>query len=208
MRYPTSLLSGLFAMLLMPACSPQPADIKLSDLKSVCDYTDAMASLLDQYHKLRDDRSWWQLTYSEQLRINELMGKCVDIKQARDAKYTYAEKNECESRHRVEDMYNRTGETGIPGYRIIETDIEGYEIYFSGKGDNEPSHIFLFKDGGFAKFWLEPVEFASYDRTSQEETSWTSADTKMKAEDVRRAKELVEANKRRLILIWDEYFGR
>ena len=38
--------------------------------------------------------------------------------------------------------------------------IEGYVFYFYANEGHEPVHIHVRRGGGFAKFWIEPLELA------------------------------------------------
>jgi hypothetical protein len=39
---------------------------------------------------------------------------------------------------------------------------EGYVFFFYANEGNEPMHIHVRRAGGFAKFWLEPLELARH----------------------------------------------
>lgn len=97
MRQQISFIAGLFVLILLTECTQQPTDIKLSELKSVCEYMDALRKLSHQYIHLVGDRSLDELTMTEKLRLDELMMKWRDIEEAGQKKYTLAERKECKS---------------------------------------------------------------------------------------------------------------
>ena len=79
--------------------------------------------------------------------------------------------------------------------KAIKPDIEGFAFYFFSNENNEPRHVHVRKGDGLVKYWLEPVDLAD-------------DNGRMKVQEVRRAKELVEANRERIITAWNEHFDQ
>ena len=69
---------------------------------------------------------------------------------------------------------------------------EGYVFFFYSNENREPMHIHVRKAGGFAKFWMEPIEldFASGLKTQQ----------------VSRAEQLIVENQDLIGRKWHEVF--
>jgi hypothetical protein len=79
-----------------PAPSSNPEDIKLNDLKSPCDYVDAMQKLIVAIDEVKGDLSASDLENTpEQTRILRLVRKMTKISDAGDKKYTEEELKEC-----------------------------------------------------------------------------------------------------------------
>lgn len=70
---------------------------------------------------------------------------------------------------------------------------DGFRVYFYSADWNEPIHVHVEYGDGKAKFWVDPVSLVSSYR--------------MKANDLRRARKLIEANVKLIREKWDEYFG-
>lgn len=79
--------------------------------------------------------------------------------------------------------------------KAIKPDIEGYAFYFFGNENNEPRQVHVCKGDGMVKYWLEPLDLAD-------------DNGRMKMQEVRRAKELVEENMNWIIRAWDEHFDQ
>jgi len=69
----------------------------------------------------------------------------------------------------------------------------GFVFFFYSNEGQEPIHIHVRKAGGFAKFWLEPVEL----EFSQG----------MKTGDVKQAEDIILQNREFIIEKWNEVFG-
>ena len=80
--------------------------------------------------------------------------------------------------------------------QAIKPRIEGYSFYFYSNENNEPRHVHVRKGSGMVKFWLEPLMALADDNG------------RMKVQELRRAHELVEENRQRLIDAWDEHFDQ
>jgi hypothetical protein len=67
---------------------------------------------------------------------------------------------------------------------------EGFVCFFYSNEGNEPVHVHIRKAGGFAKFWVEPIEleFAKG----------------MKVKDLARAEELVREHRASILEKWNE----
>ena len=70
-----------------------------------------------------------------------------------------------------------------------------YQFYFVSADSNEPPHIHVRRDTGFAKFWLSP------DVVLQSSGNFGRA-------EVRRIQRIVENNQARFLRRWDGYFYR
>jgi len=69
----------------------------------------------------------------------------------------------------------------------------GFVFFFYANEGQEPMHVHVRKAGGFAKFWIEPVEldFAQG----------------FKTQDLNKAEELILENLELIKRKWDEVFG-
>ena len=72
--------------------------------------------------------------------------------------------------------------------------IEGYVFYFYANEGHEPVHIHVRRGGGFAKFWMEPLELA-----------WAKG---LKTRELARAEELVAERREQILTRWHEVFNR
>lgn len=68
-----------------------------------------------------------------------------------------------------------------------------YAFRFYSTDRNEPPHIHVQRDRDSAKFWLQPVRLAK---------NWGFA-----PHELRKIRRLVEANQRKLLEAWDDYFS-
>jgi hypothetical protein len=69
----------------------------------------------------------------------------------------------------------------------------GFVFFFYSNEGDEPMHIHVRKAGGFAKFWIEPVDL----EFSQG----------LKVSEIRKAEELVFENLEMIKNKWNEVFG-
>jgi hypothetical protein len=69
----------------------------------------------------------------------------------------------------------------------------GFVFFFYSNEGDEPMHIHVRKAGGFAKFWIEPVDL----EFSQG----------LKVSEIRKAEELVLENLETIKNKWNEVFG-
>jgi len=69
----------------------------------------------------------------------------------------------------------------------------GFVFFFYANEGSEPMHIHVRKAGGFAKYWLDPVEL----EFSQG----------MKVNDLKIAEQLIEEHKELIIVKWNEVHG-
>ncbi|MBL7951885.1 MAG: DUF4160 domain-containing protein [Flavobacteriales bacterium] len=79
--------------------------------------------------------------------------------------------------------------------KALKPDIEGFAFYFYSNENSEPRHVHVRKGNGMVKYWLEPIALAD-------------DNGRMKAQEVRRAQELVEEHLTKLINAWDEHFDQ
>ena len=68
-----------------------------------------------------------------------------------------------------------------------------YRFYIVSWDRNEPPHVHVQRDNGFAKFWLSPVELANSQNFERRE--------------IRRILRIIERNQASLIERWNEYFS-
>ena len=69
----------------------------------------------------------------------------------------------------------------------------GFVFFFYSNEGHEPIHIHVRKAGGFAKFWIEPVELEFAQG--------------FKTQDLNIAEELIVENLNLIKIKWDEVFG-
>jgi hypothetical protein len=72
--------------------------------------------------------------------------------------------------------------------------IAGYKFRFYSSDVNEPPHVHVIHDDNEAKVWLEPVQL-EYNRGYARV-------------ELNRVLKLTEQNRARLLMAWNEYFGR
>jgi hypothetical protein len=70
---------------------------------------------------------------------------------------------------------------------------EGFRFFFFSNEGFEPPHVHLQAGDGYAKFWLEPVELVESSR--------------MKHQELRRARLLVDQHQAIFRERWRDYFG-
>jgi len=71
---------------------------------------------------------------------------------------------------------------------------EGYVVFFYANEGNEPVHVHVRRAGGFAKFWIEPIELA-YAKG-------------LKTQEIARAEELIAERRKIILTRWHEAFPR
>ena len=91
-----------FASMIMVSCTEKAEDIQLSDLKTVCDYVDAMEKVCDAAIKTRGDKSLEDLSQEEKDYLKVLKAKAKDIGKAAKKKYTEKEAKECSNFERMD----------------------------------------------------------------------------------------------------------
>jgi hypothetical protein len=69
----------------------------------------------------------------------------------------------------------------------------GFVFFFYTNEGHEPMHIHLRKAGGFAKFWIEPIELEFAQG--------------LKTQDLNKAEELIHENIELIKSKWHEVFG-
>lgn len=79
--------------------------------------------------------------------------------------------------------------------KAIKPDIEGFAFYFFSNENTEPMHVHVRKGDGLVKYWLEPIALAD-------------DNGRMKAQEIRRAKELISENHARIVNAWKQHFTR
>jgi hypothetical protein len=99
----TVFVSILFASLVLSGCSSDPKDIKLSDLKSACDYVDAAEKIIDATIDFGKNKDLDNLSKEDKKEIKALQDKIEEIGEAAEKKYTRTELNECKSFERIKE---------------------------------------------------------------------------------------------------------
>ena len=91
------LKAPLFIMLTMLSisCSTNADDIKLNDLKTSCDYVDAMNKIYEQMIKIKGDTKVSELGAEKKAEMEVCTKKMKEIALAASKKYTEAEVKEC-----------------------------------------------------------------------------------------------------------------
>ena len=69
----------------------------------------------------------------------------------------------------------------------------GFVFFFYSNEGSEPKHVHVRKGGGFAKFWVEPVEL--------------DFSQGVKVVEIRKAEKLINENIDLINKKWDEVFG-
>ena len=100
----TILGAIIIASSMLISCSQKPTEIKLSDLKTACDYVDAIEKCFDALIELTGDmENFDDLPKNEQEYAKQLEDKLEEIGKAAEKKYTEAEIKECENFERVKE---------------------------------------------------------------------------------------------------------
>ncbi len=84
-----------FASMIMLSCTQKAEDIKLSNLKTACDYIDAMEKISDAAIKTKGDKSKGDLSQEDKNYLKVLKNKIEDIGGSAKKKYTPKEFQEC-----------------------------------------------------------------------------------------------------------------
>jgi hypothetical protein len=72
--------------------------------------------------------------------------------------------------------------------------VEGYVVFFYANEGQEPVHVHVRRGGGFAKFWIEPLELV-YAKG-------------LKTKEIARAEELIAERRKLILTCWHENFPR
>ena len=94
----------IFILSMLTSCSQKPTEIKLSDLVTACDYTDAMEKCVDAITEIKKeaDGNFGDLSSDKKEYVSKLNRKQKQIRKALRKKFTRAEWEECESYERYE----------------------------------------------------------------------------------------------------------
>ena len=103
---------ALFTSMIMLGCTQKPENIKLSDLKTACDYIDALEKCGDAIIKLKklaliryQEGGNSLEDFSQEIKV--LQEKIDVIGKAGDKKFTKDEFNECPSFDRIKEKMNK-----------------------------------------------------------------------------------------------------
>ena len=106
----------IFILSMLTSCSQKPTEIKLSDLVTACDYTDAMEKCVDAIIEIKKeaaelyDGNTGDLSSDKKVYYTKLKRKRKQIRKALRKKYIEAEYKECESYKRydekMDDIWN------------------------------------------------------------------------------------------------------
>ena len=103
---------ALFTSMIMLGCTQKPENIKLSDLKTACDYIDALEKCGDAIIKLKkpaltryQEGGKSLEDFSQEIKV--LQEKIEVIGKAGDKKFTKDEFNECPSFDRIKEKMNK-----------------------------------------------------------------------------------------------------
>ena len=88
------LTVALIASATLASCSQKPEDIKISDLDSVCDYVNAMESVVDAVIKVRTNKDLQDLSEEEKEYLDVLKKKLNEIGESAE-KFSRTEAEEC-----------------------------------------------------------------------------------------------------------------
>ena len=108
----TILGVALFTSMILLGCTQKPENIKLSDLKTACDYIDALEKCGDAIIKLKklaliryQEGGNSLEDFSQEIKV--LQEKIEVIGKAGDKKFTKDEFNECPSFDRIKEKMNK-----------------------------------------------------------------------------------------------------
>lgn len=102
------------------SCSKKPEDIKLSDLKSSCDYVDALEIVIDEGLLLFKVKKIEELSTEENLYLNKLYEKLEEIVEAGDKKFSESEFEECPNYDAVKEKYEKLEESSSIQEEVVE----------------------------------------------------------------------------------------
>ena len=109
MKKTYAILSSLLCItLLLTNCSQKLEEIKLSDLKTVCDYVDAIENIFDEIIEISSKES--SISKDDKEQIKSLMNKLEDINEAGGRKYTKKEMMECEGFNRIKEKAKKNAD--------------------------------------------------------------------------------------------------
>jgi len=70
---------------------------------------------------------------------------------------------------------------------------DGFRVFFFSNEGNEPPHVHIEYGGGYAKFWLNPIEL--------------SISLRLTSRQLSKLRNLVEENQENFNTSWHEYFN-
>ena len=88
-------LTLLFVFPMLWGCSTQPEDIKISELSTVCEYSEAVLKVCNKINDIANGRKPEELTDEEKEAIIILNNKFKDLDRAMAKKFTVPEFKEC-----------------------------------------------------------------------------------------------------------------
>ncbi len=92
----------LIASFMLTSCSQNPTEIKISDLKTACDYLHAAEKCMDALIELKGEvKDFDELPENKQKYAEQVYEKMEEILEAAEKKYTEKEGMECKSFERI-----------------------------------------------------------------------------------------------------------
>ncbi|MFM2285793.1 MAG: hypothetical protein RLZZ543_1290 [Bacteroidota bacterium] len=82
-------------LIMFMGCNSRAKDIKLSELKTACDYNDAINKVCNEIKVIKGDKSLKKLNDNDRRSVEDLFEKLDEIGIACQKKYTDAELREC-----------------------------------------------------------------------------------------------------------------
>jgi len=117
------LVIVLCASMTIVSCAQKPEDIKISDLKTACDYIDALEKVIDAALKIGDASSWEDLSQKDKDYLKVLLVKAEEIGEAAGKKYTAADIENCPNSVKYMDKLEKLS-SEQPIERSGKTDFE------------------------------------------------------------------------------------
>jgi hypothetical protein len=106
------------------SCSKKPEDIKLSDLKSSCDYVDALEIVIDEGLLLFKNKKIEELSPEEHSYLQTLKTKLNDIGEAAEKKFTISEVRECSKFKLLDEKMEKFKQSLFVKEEVVEESVE------------------------------------------------------------------------------------
>lgn len=85
----------LLTITILVSCHQKTTDIKISDLVTVCDYTEALERGLDEVIAIRGNKKYRDLSDLDKIKVDDIQKKIKKIAKAAEKKFTRVEAEEC-----------------------------------------------------------------------------------------------------------------